>query len=315
MPRFVVIARDPLVADEAAAARLAGIQHERRHASELSLDAVFGQLGSADLFAARSGYHYVDFLDLKLRKAEGERLAGMLERMPEEITLVCSQVLHDMTRTEEERALKSADFQRIAAGAQVDDLRRVSEGAAATRWLAERAGKVHGVKLTGAQAQRVLDAAGGRLALADGELRKLALLAETEGGATVSDVQLGEVLSLSPAVAFWGLADAVMDGRPEAQARLGEWFSLEPETFRLLAELRRRLLGLRALELGEPVMPPFFAKQLAGQRRRWTPARVRAGIEELAETEFRLKSGLIPGSSSKDAELTALQVLTRRLAG
>ena len=46
MPRFIVIARDPLVAAEAASERLPeGQPVEQHHAADLTLEIIFNQLG------------------------------------------------------------------------------------------------------------------------------------------------------------------------------------------------------------------------------------------------------------------------------
>jgi len=311
MGRALVIARDPLVAAEAAGARLPqGVPVRRHYVNDLSLDAIFQQLGSGDLFATRQAFVYVNVLDLKLKKADGERLEATLARMPAEIELVCTQVFDSLSYRDEERLLKGAELARWSRGAQVEDLRRVSDAANAPRWLAQRALQRHGLKLTPPQAQRLLAIVGGKLALAEGELLKLALVAD---GPTVTDAEIESILAASPAVQYWELVDALLGGAPDALTRLRTWHSLEPEGFRLMAELRRRLLGLRALSQGQPVQPPFFAQQLRSIARRWPAARLVRAIEGLAELEFRLKSGLIPGESSRDAELSALEVFTREL--
>jgi DNA polymerase III delta subunit len=311
MARHVVVARDPLVAEEAAKAKLpTGVETLRWYGSELNVDLIFQQLGSSDLFATRQSYLYLNVLDLKLRKADGERLAEILAHLPAEIDLVCTQVFSDVAYRDEERMLKGADLARWTQGAKVEDLRRVSDANQAPQWLHRRAQERYGLQLTPAQAQKLLALSGGKLALAEGELLKLSLIG---AGGPVTDALLDEVLAASPAVLYWELVDAIMGDRPDALQRLKTWHSLEAETFRLLAELRRRLLGLRALTLGQPVQPPFFAQQLQRIARRWPPPRVATAIEQLAELEWKLKSGLIPGESSKDAELSALEVFTRGL--
>jgi DNA polymerase III delta subunit len=314
MARWLIIARDPLVAEEAALAKLPqGGKMRRWHANELSLDLIFAQLGSSDLFATRQSYLYLNVLDIKLKKADSERLDAILSRMPAEIDVACTQVFADLAYRDEERMLKGADLARWSKGAKVEDLRRVSDAAQAPRWLLDRAAKHHGLKLTPQQAQRLLAIAGGKLSLAESELLKLSMLKTTDQMESVQDAALEEVLAASPAAQYWELVDAIMQDQPDALARLTQWHSLEPETFRLLSELRRRLLGLRALSLGMPVQPPFFAQQLSRIARRWPPQRLSHAIEELAELEFRLKSGMVPGESSKDAELSALEVFTRSL--
>ena len=69
MARTLIVARDPLVAEEAALARLPrGVEIRRWHANELTLDLIFAQLGSSDLFATRQSFLYLNVLDIKLKK-------------------------------------------------------------------------------------------------------------------------------------------------------------------------------------------------------------------------------------------------------
>jgi DNA polymerase III delta subunit len=310
--RTLIVARDPLVAEEAALERLPkGVDTRRWYASELNLDLIFQQLGSSDLFATRQSYLYVNVLELKLRKADAERLDSILAHLPAEIDLVCTQVFDALAFRDEERMLKGADLQRWAKGAQMLDLRRVSDAGQAPRWLLERAQRRYGLHLTGQQSQRLLAVAGNRLSLAEGELLKLSLIAD--GASTIADAQIEEVIAASPAALYWELVDAIMGDSPDSLPRLRTWHSVEPETFRLLSELRRNLLGLRALQQGISVQPPFFAQKLSRIARRWPAPRLSTAIEQLAELEFKLKSGMIPGESSRDAELAALEVFTRGL--
>jgi len=112
MPRHVVIARDPLIAEEAVKKLIpADVPCERHFVTDLNIESIFGMLGSADLFATKRAYHYVGFLALKPGKKESERLAGILARLPGEIILVCSQALNYATRGEENRALKGKAYQ------------------------------------------------------------------------------------------------------------------------------------------------------------------------------------------------------------
>ncbi len=314
MARSIVVARDPLGAEEAARAKLpAGVETLRWHAGELSVDLIFQQLGSSDLFATRQSYMYINVLDLKLRKADGERLDFILAHLPPEIDIVCTQVFDGVNYRDEERMIKGADMQRWAKGAKVEDLRRVSDAGQAPGWLLRRAHERHGLQLRPAQVQRLLTLAGGKLSLAEGELLKLSLLKQGDGSEAVTDTAIEEVLAASPALLYWELVDAIMGDQPDALARLQTWHGIEPDTFRLLSELRRRMLGLRALQQGMPVQPPFFAQQLTRIIRRWPAPRLSSAIENLAELEWKLKSGMIPGETSKDAELSALQVFTRQL--
>jgi DNA polymerase III delta subunit len=314
MPRFAVIAHDALLCSEGAQARVpAGAACERHYASALKFDTVFAQLGMPDMFATSRAYIYVNFLELDFKKGEGERFATLLERLPEEVTLICTQTVAATSRAEQEKLAKRAEYRRVVDGAVVDDLRRLSDDAQATRWLIARAREQHGLALSPAQARRIYLASGEQLSLAAPELAKLALLKDGAGVQEVAEAQLDASLSVNPQAHFYELADAVLGGNPRVQELLSTWFAIEPETHRLVGELRRRFLGLRSLALGEQVFPPYFAKQLRDFAPRWPAPRLRQAIARLAELEFALKSGGTTGETSEAGELNALQMFLATL--
>lgn len=319
MPAHLFVARDPLVLDEAAASCIPpGVECSRFHASELDVDTIFGQLGSADLFASERCFHYVDIIDLKPTKRDSARIAEMLERLPAETTLVCTQLFDDPDRRgDEERRLKTQAFTLWKDHAKFTDLRRQSDTDNAVRWLVARAAERYSIRVSPKQAARLLYLSADRLALADAELAKLALALEADGG-NVSDELLEQTVQGSPAAKFYELADSVLGCSPAADRLLLEWYRSSPETYRLINELKRRFSGMRKLRMGEKVFPPFFAHSLEKFQRRYSPQRFSAGVELLANLEQDLKGGMYAGASSKDAELTALQVFVadlRRLAG
>lgn len=316
MPRFVVIARDPLIADEGAARHLpADVPVERYRVVDLDLDQIFEQLTARDLFASARAIHYVDFLALKLPgKKDGERLRGIFDGIPAETTLVCSQVLDYQTRGEEKRVLNSQTWERWTTGSDIDDLRHLCEGTNAAEWVRQRARQKYGLALEGRQIELLLTANDDRPALVDTELQKLWMLKTTDEPQPISDNMLGAALSSSPGARFYELVDALLTAAPDAQQRLAAWFRIEPETFRLLAVLNRRLLDILALKRGEKPGSPFLARQLRHLAARWTEPGLKSALSDLARVEFELKSGLIPGETSKQGELSALQLLTVALA-
>lgn len=311
MPRFFVVARDPLIVAEGVAARLPdGVAVERHHVADLDLELIFSQLATADLFATVRAVHYIDFLALKLPgRKDAERLAGILSRLPEELTLVCSQVLDYPTRGEETKALNSQTYKRWVGDAPVDDLRGQSEGQRAVGWLRQRARQRYQLALSDSQLKRLLAANDDRPALVDGELSKLWMMASGEGQLQpVTDELLEAAMSTSPGARFYELVDAILGGERDAQQRLARWHFIEPEPHRLIAELRRRLLGLLALSRNEAVQPPYLAQQLRRIARRWPAGRLKRAIGLLAELEYSLKSGATVGSSSRAGEFSALQL-------
>lgn len=311
MNRHVVVARDPLIAAEAAAELVPrGVPVEKYFGAELGADELFSQLSTIDMFEPHKAFIYSDFLDIKLVKATAERVAAALARMPTELTLICTQVFEDKSKADEDKAMKGEDFRRFAEGAKLTDLRALSEERSALRWLGERAEKRYGLKLCGAQVQRLWQLAAEKPALADVELRKLGLSRPAEAGAAwaVPEELFAASVSATPAAHFYALVDAILGRSSNVQSELALWFSQEPETFRLVFELKRKLLGLLALSRGQQLQPPWLGNQLRGFTRHWPAPRLSRAIRALAQLEQDLKSGMIPAESSKDAELSALQV-------
>lgn len=308
MPYHAIIARDPLPVEEQAARLIPpGVKPERFLAVELNFDQVFAHLGSGDLFATERAFIYSGFLGYKLSKSDAARLDGLVERMPTETTLVVTQVLDEPSKSKENQKLKSQNFKQWTARARVHDLRSLSEERQAAGWLVNRARTEYGLELAPRQAQRLLAATGVRLGLADGELRKLWMVAGQSDN-HVTDSQLTSVLSANPGAQYYGLVDAVMARQPDALERLAEWFAIEQDTYRLLYELNRRFLGIIALNRGEQVNPPYFAQQLRRVARHWPATRLKQAVCGLAEAEHTLKSGRAVGADSKSAELNTLQM-------
>jgi DNA polymerase III delta subunit len=315
MPRFFILAKDPLVAAEAAAECLpAGVEAQTAYGWELSIDQVFEQLGQPDLFAASQAFHYIDIAAFKPGKKTGERISAILDRLPPQITLVCSQVIDAETKGEEKRQVENAELKRWSSGATLRDLRQLSEGGAALDWLARRAAGSYRLQLTRRQAERVLQSCGGSLALADTELRKLALLREGSEPLKVSEAQLNDCLSQNPAQRFYEMAEAVLSGSPQALAMFNVWAAGETGPApRLLGHLARSLLELLAVSRGGRVEPAWKMGQLQRGLQKWPAPRLRAAILLLAEADFAFKSGQVPGENARDAELALLQVYLTRL--
>ncbi|HES58032.1 MAG TPA: hypothetical protein ENO21_01225 [Firmicutes bacterium] len=314
MPLAVVIAADPLLIDEAAAdCAPPDVSLRRCYADELSYDEAFAQLGSAGLFEDRQAFHYVNFLGLRFSKKEQEAFATLLARLPAETTLVCSQLVEDTGKKKLTQLKSKREFRQVAELGQLTDLTHLADERKAAAWLAVRSRERYGLQLRERQAADLLLSCAGSLSLADAELRKLQLLKREDKPQPVPDDLLRSVISQIPTARFYQVADAVLAGRPEAVELVRSWYDVEGATFRLVAELSRRLLGLRELERGGRVQPPFFERQLRQFAPRYSGQKLGAALELLAQLEQDLKTGVIPGQSSADAELSALEVFTARL--
>jgi DNA polymerase III delta subunit len=315
MPALLVVAADPLQAETAALEWLPrGEAVTRRSGDELTADVLFTDLGQPGMFAETRVLLYTDVLAAKLNKKESERTSGLLASLPRETHLAAVQVIQEETKAKSDTKFKSAGLRLFAEGGKLLDLRAQAEGPAAVRWIAERASARHGLRLSTAQAARILAANAGSPAQAEGELLKLALLREGTAAWSVPDTVLEEVLSGSPAAQFYELVDRLLEQPARTQSTLSSWFKAEPETFRLIFELKRRLAQARSAQRGEQVYPPFAARSAQALARRLAPPRLNRAFEALARLEHGLKSGRYPAESSQQAELTALQLFAAELA-
>jgi DNA polymerase III delta subunit len=315
MPRLAIIARDPLPIREAALAWLpAGVPVTRCQGTELSLELIFEQLSGGDLFGSQQAFWYQDFFGLKLGPKDGKRLAAMLASLPASTSLVVSQVLDFEQDWEEKKKLETQAYTNWVDGAPVQDFRQLSTPAKAPGWLAQRAQELYGLKLTPAQAQRLLAVSDNRLVLADSELSKLALLKTSDALQPVPDTLLNAVLSTNPAAEYLEMVDGLMTGARDAVTRLQTWFKATPETYRLVYELRTRLLALRDQAAGKR-LPFFQSSKIQSCARYWRPPAIDTALLALARMEYALKSGQYTGLASKEAELAALELLALDLRG
>lgn len=314
MPLFVVIAADPLLIDEAAAGCAPDVPLRRYYADELDYDTVFGQLGSGGLFDDVQAFHYVNFLALRLNKKEHEAFVELLGRLPEETTLVCSQLVEDTGKKKLTQLKSKREFKAVAELGKLTDLTGLSDEGKAAAWLGGRAREHYGLQLKPRQASDLLRSCAGSLSLADAELRKLAMLKRDDKPQSVPDSVLISVISQIPTAQFYLVADSVSRGDADAPERLRHWHGVEGDTFKLLYELRRRLLGLKELAQGGRVMPPFFESQLKQFAPRYRGEKLSEALELLAQLEQDLKTGAVPGFTSAEAELDALEVFAARLS-
>jgi DNA polymerase III delta subunit len=311
MQRHVVIARDSWIAWDGAVRLLpAGRPVHRQHCDSLSIDELFNQLTTPDLFEPERCFVYLDFLQLPGTRAEAARIEQALARQAEGITLVCTQVFEGLSKAEEDKKLRSPDFQRIAGAAELHDLRSLSETAAAARLLRKLAGE-RGLELTESDCRRLYELSGEQYSLAAGNLEKLDLYCSESAADARSSMEA--VLSTTSLARFYSLADAVMARSAQWRDVFSHWWEVEAEAFRLHSELRRRFLGLRLLALGRTVNPPYFAQQLRTIQRHWPYERMDRAIELLADTEFALKSGKVIAENSKQAERDAVELLLAQL--
>lgn len=314
MPRLCIIAADPLQGEEAAAQWLPrDLEVTRRSGEELSALVLFEDLGQPGMFAESRALLYLDPLAAKLNKKESQRCADLLERLPETTYLAAVQVVQEEQRTKADAMLKHAGLRLFTDGAKVEDLRQLASGPHLQRWLLERALDRHGINLTPRQAQRIIASCSASPSLAASELLKLGLLKPGAEAWAVSDDVLDELIQTSPAAQFYALVNLLLSGDPAVQPALASWFDADAETFRLIFELKRRLLHVRSLRRGESIYPAFAARAAQDLSRRLPTQKLGLAIEALARLEHGLKSAAYPAESSRLAELGALQLFCAEL--
>jgi len=155
--------------------------------------------------------------------------------------------------------------------------------------FARREAKRLGVKLAADAADDLAERVGPHLLRLRGELEKAALLAGPGQPITREHVRVGVAdLAEEP---VWDLADAIGEGRAAdalvVLARVLGAGAPAPVVLGALASHLRKLLRLRTG--GSVAGPPFVLRKLEGQARRFSAARLLAGLRALHETDEALK--------------------------
>lgn len=177
------------------------------------------------------------------------------------------------------------------------------------RWCTARATALHGVRLHPAAATALVARVPASLDLLDQELGKLAAYIGVGGEVGAEDVQA--LVAPSREESVFLLMDAVGEGRAHDAFTLLSQLRLQgEEPLGLMALLARhvRLLAQAGDVLaagGGPDrlvaaagLPPFVARRLLAQARRFGEADVEAALEALWESEWAIKSGRLDDQSA-----------------
>ncbi len=146
-----------------------------------------------------------------------------------------------------------------------------------------------GVQLGPGAAERLAERIGPQLLLVRNELAKAALLAG-EGMRVGLDHVTAAVADVADEP-IWELTDAIGDGRVgDALVLLGKLRAAGAAPPVLLASLAAHFRKLTRLRHGGRLAaPPFVARKLQAQARRYGPARLRGCLRAIHETDARLK--------------------------
>lgn len=313
MPVFVIAACDQLVLSEAVNKHIPkGVPCQTHYGWDLECDTIFEQLGSPGLFAEQQAYHYAEFTKISLRKKEADRFCTLLEKLSPQTTLVCSLLIDEEDDYKEKQKKGTADFKRVSSRGKFEDLCSLSDPREAVPWLQARALDKYGVVLEAKQVERMYGSCGNSISGVDSVLTKLWMFKPDDRKLPIPDSMLDKVLSDNPESKYNDLVNLVMAGDGNALTRLHDWFPTARENFRLVSELSRKLLQLKALAQGEKL--PFWAeKQVRPFVRYYRGQKLKQAILLAAEMEQAMKTGAIPGENTEAAKLVLLELYVKRL--
>jgi len=242
--------------------------------------------------------------ELRRRGADApllERLAALVPALPDPP----ESVLVVTAESPDGRARWVRAFAEPAARVECEAPRHTREVAAFARREAGR----QGIELAAGAADALAERIGPQLLLLRQEIAKAALFAGP--GRPVTPAHVAETATDAAEEPIWALTDAIGEGRTpdalELLARLQAGGAAPPAVLGALASHFRKLARLRAG--GRVAAPPFAVRKLEAQSRRYAPARLRACLRALHDTDERLK-----GRGELPAEL-ALERLVLALAG
>ena len=242
-------------------------------------------------------------------KADTERVAELLSRIPPETTIVL--VAHGKAPAALSKAVKGAGGEVLAYDAP--------KARELPKQLVADASEL-GFRLDPDAARMLVERLGPRSLRLRGELERLALWAG-EGG-TVGTAELDSIIADTSEEAIWSLADAVTEGDEAATLRLAERLVSQGEAvprivYSLAPRLRQALLAARELEAGKPPrevagglsMHPYAAKMLVSRVKGRSPADLDRAVRALADLELWSRGG------SDYTEGVALTLSLRRAVG
>lgn len=186
-------------------------------------------------------------------------------------------------------------------------------------WI-ERRAKRYETLIEREQAMKLVDRAGSDLRLLDKELEKMALYLGGKGARITDDV-IGLLATRTLEHDVFALVEDVVNGRLEdAFSTLHNAFKMGEEPIRLLALLARQFRILLQVKMWAPrgytqqqlagmlKVHPYAVKKATEQARHFDEADLRMLLGELAEEDFRMKSGQVD-------KRMALELFFTRVAG
>lgn len=242
-------------------------------------------------------------------KADAERVADALARIPEETTvgLFCSgKAPAKLVKAVEKAGGDALTYEAPKARELPGRL------AAEAREL--------GFKLDNAAARMLVERMGARPARLRTELERLALWAGSGGSVTADDLEA--MIADTSEQAIWSLADAIVEGDAAQTLAVAERLVAQGEPlpkiiYSLAPRLRQALHAARRIEsgaspkevAGELKMHPYAAKMLVGRVKDRTVADIATSIGALADLELWSRGG------SDYAEPVAFTLSLRRAVG
>ena len=236
----------------------------------------------------------------KLPKSEVEALADAVSLQRKGPTLVF---------WDEQLDKRYAFYGQIArAGGEIEFV--APRGAQLTTWIRDEAQRV-GHRITGDAVARLVELVGGDLLRLASTLEKLSIAVGPR--ATIGEEAVAEHVASTREHAVWELQDAISAKQPLAAVRVfrrlvDEGGEAPALVGALVAHVRRLLLAREAKGTPNPAllgMPAFRVDKLVAAARRFSPARLRAAIEELADIDVASKTGETEPVAALEEWLTA----------
>ncbi|MCA9511639.1 MAG: DNA polymerase III subunit delta [Myxococcota bacterium] len=213
-----------------------------------------------------------------LLDALGDLVAAQLAQAESVLVVVCEKP------DKRQRWVKA--FGKAPAAIVACDAPRTAREIAA---FAKAEAKRQGVALDAGAAERLAELVGPVLLLLRQEIAKAALLVEPGAKVTAAIVEAStSQLAEQP---IWDLTDAIGEGRTaDALRLLGRMADVAPPA--VLGALASHFRKLARVRHGARVAgPPFVARKLEGQARRFTHARIGACLEAIHAADVALKGG------------------------
>jgi len=291
-PAYLVAGEEPLLRDDALVLIRAAVLGD--DGGEFNLDRFDGvgtspqvfeeALGALPVFAARR----LVVLSEPDAGRKSALSASLAERLPDHLAQDETVLVVKAAKVDRRKAWVKA-FAKPAAVVECDPPRKGRELVA---FVKEEAAK-QGVAIEARAAQRLAEHVGPQLLVLRQEIDKAALLAGEGNEIKSAHVEAGVVTVADQPI--WDLTDAIGEGRSaDAIGLLSQMLAGGAPGPVVLASLATHFRRLARVRSGERAAgPPFVARKLEAQARRYAPARILACLGAIHRADVALKGGSV----------------------